>query len=103
MNATASDDANSYTIDINKKKYTFYCSDGEQHVLKMQKKLSEIIDSLAAQEPGHILSNYAMKIALLLADEIVRGESNRLNQEKMIEETVRPLIYELNSVLGDEA
>lgn len=97
-----SEDANSYTIDINKKKYTFYCSDGEQHVLKLQKKLSEIIDALAAQEPGHILSNYAMKIALLLADEIVREETNRLKQEKEIDEAVRPMIYELDSILNGE-
>ncbi len=98
----ASDDANSYTIDINKKKYTFYCTDGDQHVLKLQKKLSEIIDALAAQEPGHILSNYAMKIALLLADEIVREETNHLKQEKEIDEAIRPMIYELDSVLNGE-
>ena len=99
---SGTDDVNSYTIDINKKKYTFYCSDGEQHVLKIQKKLSEIIDALAAQEPGHILSNYAMKIALLLADDIVRGETNRLKQEKEIDEAVRPMIYELDSILSNE-
>ncbi|MBT4091367.1 MAG: cell division protein ZapA [Deltaproteobacteria bacterium] len=95
-----SEEANSYTIDINKKKYTFYCTDGEQHVLKLQKKLTEIIDALAEQEPGHILSNYAMKIALLLADEIVREETCRWKQEKEIDETIKPLIYELDTVLN---
>ncbi|MBU2643204.1 cell division protein ZapA [bacterium] len=98
-----SEEANSYTIDINKKKYTFYCTDGEQHVLKLQKKLTEIIDTLAVQEPGHILSNYAMKIALLLADEIVREETCRLKQEKEVDETIRPMIYELDTVLGGES
>ncbi|MFH2132712.1 MAG: cell division protein ZapA [bacterium] len=98
-----SEEANSYTIDINKKKYTFYCTDGEQHVLKLQKKLTGIIDTLAAQEPGHILSNYAMKIALLLADEIVREETCRLKQEKEVDETIRPMIYELDTILGGES
>lgn len=99
---SGSDETNSYTIDINKKKYTFYCSDGDEHVHKMQKKLSEIIDALSEQEPGHILSNYAMKIALLLVDEIVREETNRSKQEKEIDETIRPMIYELDSILGSE-
>ena len=97
-----SEEANSYTIDINKKKYTFYCTDGEQHVLKLQKKLTEIIDALAEQEPGHILSNYAMKIALLLADEIVRTEDSRRNLDKDIDEKVRPMMYELDTVLNDK-
>ncbi len=96
-----SEEANSYTIDINKKKYTFYCTDGEQHVLKLQNKLTGIIDALAEQEPGHILSNYAMKIALLLADEIVREETCRGKQEQEIDDTIKPLIYELDSVLND--
>jgi cell division protein ZapA (FtsZ GTPase activity inhibitor) len=95
-----SEEANSYTIDINKKKYTFYCTDGDEHVLKLQKKLTEIIDALSKQEPGHILSNYAMKIALLLADEVIRGETNRLDQEKEIDETIRPMIYELDAILN---
>ncbi len=95
-----SEEANSYTIDINKKKYTFYCTDGDEHVLKLQKKLAEIIDALSEQEPGHILSNYAMKIALLLADEVIRGETNRLDQEKEIDETIRPMIYKLDAILS---
>jgi cell division protein ZapA (FtsZ GTPase activity inhibitor) len=95
-----SEEANSYTIDINKKKYTFYCTDGDEHVLKLQKKLAEIIDTLSEQEPGHILSNYAMKIALLLADEVIRGETNRLKQDKEIDETIRPMIYELDAILS---
>lgn len=95
-------DNNTYTIDINKKKYTFYCTDGELHVQRMQKKLSEIIDSLSDQEPGHILSNYAMKIALLLADEIVREETTRLEKEKTFDEIIRPMIYELDSVLNPD-
>jgi len=99
---TGSEEANSYTIDINKKKYTFYCTDGEQHVLKLQKKLTEIFDALAEQEPGHILSNYAMKIALLLADEIVREEDRHRNLATDIDEKVKPLIYELDTVLNDK-
>lgn len=98
-----SEEANSYTIDINKKKYTFYCTDGEQHVLKLQKKLTEIINALAEQEPGHILSNYAMKIALLLADEIVREDTCRQKKEQEIDETIRPMIYELDTVLNGKA
>jgi len=41
-----------------------------------------------------------MKIALLLADEIVREETCRWKQEKEIDETIKPLIYELDTVLN---
>jgi len=94
-----SEETNSYTIDINKKKYTFFCTDGEQHVRKLKEKLSRIIDALSSQEPGHILSNYAMKIALLLADEAVREESSRIKQQNEIDEKLRPMLYELDSIL----
>ncbi|MCP4754354.1 MAG: cell division protein ZapA [Proteobacteria bacterium] len=95
-----SEAANSYTIDINKKKYTFFCSDGEQHVLKLKEKLAHIIETLSELEPGHILSNYAMKIALLLADDAVREETFRLNQIREIDEKIQPLLEELDSALN---
>ena len=96
------DEQNAYTIDINKKQYTFFCTDGEQHVQKLTEKLKRTIDSLSLQEPGHILSNYAMKIALLLADEAVREETYRINQQKELDEKIRPMIYELDNVLGSD-
>jgi cell division protein ZapA (FtsZ GTPase activity inhibitor) len=94
-----SPEANTYTIDINRKKYTFFCTDGEQHVLQIKEKLTRIIDALSEQEPGHMLSNYAMKVALLLADEAVREENARIRQQKAIDEKLRPLIYELDGVI----
>jgi len=94
-----SPEANSYTIDINQKKYTFFCTDGEKHVLQIKEKLTRVIDALSAQEPGHILSNYAIKIALLLADEAVREENSRLKQQQEIEEKLRPLVLALDGVI----
>ena len=93
---------NYYTIDINRKKYTFFCSDGEQHVEKLREKLTRIIGDLSSQEPGHVLSNYAMKIALLLADEAVREETVRLTQQEEVTEKVNSILLELDDVLGLE-
>ena len=77
---------NNYTIDINKQEYTFSCSDGEQHVLEIEKTLRKVVDQLSSQVPGHILSDYAMKIALLLADETVR---NKLSIQHLKDETTK--------------
>jgi len=93
---------NYYTIDINRKKYTFFCSDGEQHVQKLREKLTRIIGDLSSQEPGHVLSNYAMKIALLLADEAVREETVRLDQQDDVIESLNSMLLELDDVLGPE-
>ncbi len=93
---------NNYTIDINKQEYTFSCSDGEQHVVEIEKTLRKVIDLLSSQEPGHILSDYAMKIALLLADETVRKRFSLQKLENETTEKTQPLIFELNRVLGVE-
>ncbi len=97
-----SEAANSYTIDINRTTYTFSCTDGEEHVLKLRKKLTQVVESLTSQESGHSLSNTAMKIALLLADEAVREGTNRLNQQEEVESKVISLIDELDFVLSTE-
>ena len=97
-----SDNANSYTIDFNKKKYTFYCSDGEAHVLKIEEKLKQINESLSPQEAGHILSIYAMKIVLLLTDELVRETTFHQNNQLETEDKVRLLLDELDGVLNSE-
>lgn len=91
-----------YTIDINKKKYTFFCSDGEQYVEKLKEKLHRTFEDLSSQEAGHILSNYAMKIALLLADEATREEVARLKQQEEVEEKIKPLLEALDNVLEFE-
>ena len=93
---------NYYTIDINRKKYTFFCSDGELHVQKLREKLTRIIGNLSSQEPGHVLSNYAMKIALLLADEAVREETVRLDQQEDVTERIHSMLVKLDDVLGPD-
>ena len=97
-----SEEPNEYTIDINRKQYTFFCTDGEQHVQKLTAKLKQTIESLAEQEPGQILSNYAMKIALLLADEAVREETYRVDQQKELNEKLKPILFELDSILDSD-
>ncbi len=91
---------NSYAININKKKYFFTCPDGEDHVQELQDKLTAVIDFVSGQEPGHILSDYAMKVALLLADEVISGKKQRENQIREIEQKLALMIEELDSVLG---
>jgi len=96
----AAEGDNNYTIDINKQEYTFSCNDGEKHVLEVEKTLRKIIDLLSSQGPRHILSDYAMKIALLLADETVRSKFSLQDMETANTEKIQPLIFELDHVLG---
>ncbi len=91
-----------YSIDINKKKYIFTCPDGEEHVLELKEKLTKTIESVSGQEPGYVLSDYAMKIALLLADEAISEKKRSLYVQEEIEQKVSPLLHELDKVLNIE-
>ncbi len=93
---------NSYAIDINKKKYMFSCPNGEEHVQELKETLTKIIDSVSGQREGHMLSDYAMKIAILLADRVVTEKNQCTREQQEIEEKISPLINELDRVLGIE-
>jgi cell division protein ZapA (FtsZ GTPase activity inhibitor) len=97
-----SDPVNSYSISINKKKYVFTCPDGEDHVRDIESKLTAIISAVAGHEPGHVLSDYAVKVALLLADEAISEEKCRASQSRDIEEKVEPMLRELDRVLSPD-
>ena len=86
-----------YSICIKNQNYSFSCTDGEEHVRKLEAKINEVIDALAKYEEGHVLTDYAMKIVLLLADEVVRGDQYSDPQE--MQKRFNPLLEELDRVL----
>ncbi len=94
--------SNSSAININKKKYKLTCPNGEQHVQELEEILTKIIESVSGQEKGHILSDYAMKIAILLADRAVTEKNQCTREQQQIDEKISPLIDELDRVLGLE-
>ncbi len=91
----------SYSIVVNKKIYRFCCNDGEEHVKELKSKLMCVVDSLSINDSGHILSDYAMKIAILLADEAVRAETGLKKQEEELEKRLPLMLEKLDSVLSD--
>ncbi len=91
----------SYSIIINKKKYQFCSDEGEEHFKKLKSKLINVVDSLSTYESGNILSDYAVKIALFLADEAVRAETNSKKYEEKISQKLPPMLEKLTSVLED--
>lgn len=95
--------SNSYAISINKKKYIFSCTDGEEHVHRLQKKVTDTIESVSGPQSGHILSDYAMKLVLLLAHEVVKKEEELENQSKEIESRVTPIVDEIDQILGPKS
>lgn len=94
--------ANMYSININKKKYVFSCPDGEEYVKALEKKLTDTINAVTGEDTGYVLSDYAMKIALLLADEAMGEKKLRRDQLTEIEQKVTPMLEELDKVLGME-
>lgn len=100
MDIKESESVHSYSININKKKYEFNCPDGEDHVHEIERKLTSALTAVSGQEPEHVLSDYAVKIALLLADEAVSEKKIRERQVNEIEEKIDPMIQELDRVLG---
>lgn len=63
---------NVYSVVVNGMRYSFECPDGDMHVDKMKSKINDIIHTLPEGNSGPKVSNYAMKMILLLADEVVR-------------------------------
>ncbi|MDH5560929.1 MAG: cell division protein ZapA [Deltaproteobacteria bacterium] len=95
------DQPRTYTIVINKKLYQFTCTDGAEHVEKLKNKLEKAIQTLSENEANHILSNTAIKLALMLADDAVRAESSIDHSLERFEERLQPVIRDLDEVLGD--
>ncbi len=81
-----------YSLVINKKIYKFECTDGEEHVSALKSKIMEVIDSLSISNSGHILSDYAMKIVILLADDAVRAERTLKIREDLLTQKCRQLL-----------
>ena len=90
-----------YSVTINKKIYWFYCNDGEEYVKELKKKLIHVVNSLLVNESSHILSDYAMKIALLLADDAVRAEIGLKKQEEKLQRSLSMMIEKLGGVLEE--
>jgi len=91
--------ANQYTIEINKKIYGFSCDDGEEHVEIMKRKLQQVFSRISQHGSEQILSNHALKMALLLADEAARDERKCNEQEEILTRRLTPLLAELDRVL----
>ena len=91
---------NLFSIEVNKKRYDFICTDGEAHFEALKEKILRVVDKLSANDTGHILSNYAMKIALLLADEAVRAEFQVKDMSRELTEKIEPLVSEIDRVLS---
>lgn len=90
----------SYTIVINNQNYSLRCSDGEDYVKLIEDRLQKAVAELATGGVTPSLSAYAMKVAILLADQGVREGLERQSQESLVQKRLLPLVQELDQVLG---
>lgn len=89
-----------YTIEINSKVYSFSCDDGEEHVELLKKKLKHELNRLSLTGKDQSLSDMAMKLGLLLADESARCEIKYKSVEKTLNDRLGPLLDDLEKVLN---
>ena len=87
-------DSRTYQITVNRQNFTFTCDDGESHVRAVEKRINEAVSVLSPNGLGPQLSEYAMKIALILADSGVRLSSG-MDQEE-VSMRISPLLEELD-------
>ncbi|MDX2472036.1 MAG: cell division protein ZapA, partial [SAR324 cluster bacterium] len=83
-----------YQITVNRQHFSFSCDDGENHVRQVEKRINDAVAALSPDGPGPQMSEYAMKIALLLADSAVRLDSGM--DQKEVTARISPLLAELD-------
>lgn len=93
------DAGKTYSIVVNGMRYSFECPDGDIHVEKMKLKISEIIHTLSEGNSGPKLSNYAMKIILLLSDELARHQEQLEKFHITLDERASRLTLELENAI----
>ncbi len=93
---------NSHSININNKRYSFTCTDGEDHVKELENKIAETINAVSGLEPVHVFSDYAIKMALLLADEVISEKRTSQILLEEVEQKVTPMLEELDEALNSD-
>ena len=83
-----------YQITVNRQHFSFSCDDGESHVRQVEKRINDAVAALSPDGLGPQLSEYSMKIALLLADSAVRLDSGM--DQKEVTARISPLLDELD-------
>lgn len=91
-----------YSIEVNNQSYSLRCSDGEDHVREIESRLQEAVGQLTRGGLQPNLSANAMKIAIMLADQGLREEAKRKEQTALVEERLKPLLKELDLLLGNQ-
>ena len=89
----------SYDILVNNQTYSIRCSDGEDHVRRMEQKLRDVIGSLAPQGTQANLSALAMKVAITLADEAARQQELQESTVETVNQRLQPLLDQLDALL----
>jgi len=89
----------SYNIVINNQSYHIRCNDGEEHVRLIEGRLRTAFGEVAKGTGSQTLSPYALKVAIMLADQGIRDLRERERQEALFTQKLTPLLEQLDSVL----
>jgi len=83
----------SYEITIREQVYRFSSTDPESHVRAIETLINDVVEKFRQKGEGHQLSEFAMKVMILLADMAVR---NRVSSDPAaLKDRFEPLFAEL--------
>jgi hypothetical protein len=82
-----------FEIKVSEQVYSFTSTDAPEHVRAIEDLINDVIGQLRARGEGHQLTEYAMKLVILLADMAVRNKSS-VNPEE-VKGRFEPLLAEL--------
>ena len=86
----------SYTISIRNSEFTFICSDGQDHVDKLEECLNRWVDRLYPGSTLPHMSDFAFKLAISLADEAISQSAAVVKQADEFNERLTPLLDKLD-------
>ena len=82
-----------FEIKISDQVYSFTSTDAPEHVRAIEDLINEVMDQLRARGEGHQLTEYAMKLVIILADMAVRNKSS--TDPEALKGRFEPLLAEL--------
>lgn len=91
-----------YSIEINKMVYCIPSDDDEEYIGLLESRLKRAMEESSTDgSSNQILSNYAMRIAIYLADEALRADIEHKKKIEKMEQKLPGMLKKLEESLGD--
>lgn len=96
---TRENSLSTYEINIGGRTFSIDSSDEKKHIVDIEKKLEFVFDQVGEKELNSSFSRATAKAALLLADEVIRKNSEEDNKKKSYTQRINNMLEELENAL----